>query len=183
MNKYDKILKVREFNLNTENSVLIKTPQQNPFNSDVSIRTQWKNPSNKKTPHYSVVKKENYNKVLKEILNNNLEAIVGDCINPKDCLFAGCIFRDYNKLHIEIAHGPGTVRRVTHQNIIDESYYNLPSLMPRTNNLNLNKVLLDIYHLERIKEVPPSYIFEFSYYKNKVGIKKQNQIFWEFYEV
>ena len=169
-------------NLNTEDSVLINTYSKNPFDSDISIRTQYKNSYDtyhKKTLHFPIVKREDFNKVMNTCFDNNLEMIVARPIDPKDCLFAGCIMLYNGEYIIEIANGPGTVRRVTHQGIINE-HYTANMFLPRTSNLKINQALVEIYKLNKRMTLSDYHIFEFSYYNKPVGWKKENIIFWEF---
>ena len=182
INKFDKIQILRDFNLNTENSILIQDKQPNPFNSDVSIRTQWPYKTVKKTPHYPVVRKKDFIESRDELLEIGVELIVAECIDPKDCKFAGCILKDGSEMIIEIADGPGTVRRVTHDYLIDRRYI-ISSFFPHTNDPEVNDIILEVYKVDREYDLPDSYIFEFSYYNIPVGYKHTNIVFWEFYEV
>jgi hypothetical protein len=178
LTKFDKIQIVKKLGLNTEDSVLLKTYESNPFNTNVSIRTQDKTKVfHSILPHYPVVRTRDYERIVKQILADGYEAIVAKCINPVDCLFSGTVMKDDSKFIIELAYGPYTTRRVTHDGIIDERY-EVP-IGGSIANPQVNEILMK---LMAVKKLPTKCIFEVSYYKIPVGIKKEKIIFWEVHD-
>ena len=174
-NKFERIQFVRDLDFNTEENILI-----NPEDSDdkhlkflknldeCSIRT-FNELDGQSCPAYPIVKKEEAIKLIKSLKQKKYNIILATPINPADCLFAGAVMKSGDKIITEIANGPGTVRRVTHEGKIDKRYFNI-----NTDNEKLNECLKEINdcYLDNI-------IFEFSYYNHPIGYKKQNFIVWE----
>jgi hypothetical protein len=178
LNKWERIQAVKALGLNTEESVLIKDIElnagQNQFikNHEMfSLRTFGGN-GNGAHPHYPVI---NQQKLLNELLlltEKGYSCIVATCIDPKDAEFAGCAYKKGGHVIFEIASGPGTVRRVTHEGKIDRRIK--AKLTQTTGDRRLDCALM------AIKDTPiENCIFEFSWYKNPVGRKKHRLIFWE----
>lgn len=184
MNKYQKIRILKDLDLNTEDSVLISDVKDKcPYKGKISIRTQWRDEQRQdKTPHVPICDSSEFGMYKKEFLAAGLELIVSEGIDPKDAALAGCIMRNENNYVVEIAMGPGTVRRVTHRHLIDARY--MASLdHPITHNDLVNSALRKVHDAYRDGVLAEKFIFEFSYYNKPVGYKKQNVIFWEYYAI
>jgi len=178
MNKWERIQAVKALGLNTEESILVKDIElnraQNQFIKEheiFSLRT-FNNFDNDLHPHYPVINRQ---KLLEELLlltKKGYSCIVATCINPAEAELAGCAYKKGGFVFFEIASGPGTVRRVTHEGKID--MHIKVRLTQATGDRRLDCVLCEI------RELPvDNCIFEFSWYKNPVGHKKQRLIFWE----
>lgn len=190
MNKFERIQRVRQLGLNTEDCILVTKKEDLVDNvfleqfTQYSIRTFWKDGNEiRKTPHSAVVLlKDLWTKSCK-LLHDGLYLIIKDAIDPKDALFAGAALKTSDEIIIEIANGPVTVREVTHKNNIDERYtadlnkrifVNVPE--PR----NLLKILVMKRCLYEFMSVDKAnIIFEFSYYNIPVGWKHEQFICWE----
>lgn len=174
-NKYERIDFVKQLGFNTEDNFLIKPTHNEDHYIDfinehdyVSIRS-FDNKDSHYSPAYAHVRSNEAKTLISQLQKDNYNVILATPINPDDCLFAGCVHKTSANVVTEIADGPGTVRRVTHEGVIDRRYYGL-----NTNDKNLN------YCLQKIKKTPlENVIFEFSYYNTHVGIKKDNFIVWE----
>ena len=178
MNKYERIEFVRELGLNTEENILIKPDESITIyqdfieqESEFSIRTF--RGDDLKTPHCPIVKKSELYTILDILQKDNYDIILARPINPKDCEFAGAIRKTLDSVIVEIADGPCTVRRVTHEGIIDKRYV-LDYFKRGTTDYKINSCLSEIN-----KTGLTDVIFEFSYYKIPVGYKNQNFICWE----
>ena len=179
MNKYERIQFVKRIGLNTEENILIKpnTDIKEYFNflknlDEFSLRTFRKD--DKITPHYPIISKKNLIPKINELQKSGYNLILATPINPKDCKFAGAAWKTLDKIVIEIANGPGTVRRVTHNNEIDKRYiinkFNILDNYP-------TEIKKCIYNFRRTKL--DNVIFEFSWYNKLIGHKKENFICWE----
>lgn len=179
LNKWERIQAVKIFGLNTEESILVTKDNlaivpKLPFlkNKKIfSLRT-FSSDDNGLHPHYPVIDKAKLLKELKLLVRNGYSCIVATCIDPKHAEFAGCAYKRGKSITFEIAMGPGTVRRVTHDGKIDKSF--TTGIFERTTDKRFN------YIISIIRRVPvDECIFEFSWYKMPVGHKKQHMIFWE----
>jgi len=178
MNKYERIKLIRDLGINTEDNILF-TPYIDVNDlmtfilnmNEVSVRVFDPKKDNRKTPHYPIVKITELRKTLTEIFSQGFYAIVAKPIDPKDCLLAGTIWKQSLSGWIELAIGPCTVRRVTHDCVVDYRY-NYPK-----------DIILD----DRIKEMLATVkgiryencIFELSYYSIPVGWKNEHIIVWD----
>lgn len=181
MNKYDRIKNVRAYGLNTEDSVLIKTANELKRSRFVkardwiSLRTFYNSEKiNLRAPAIPVMKKVDLLQIGPDLMAGGLSLIVGDLIDPKDCRLRGCIW--INELRwatIEIATGPGTVRTVTNDGMIDAGWYNLKPW--EITDSRVVDECLRTCRAARLTQV----IFEFSYYNVPVGWKNTNFICWE----
>lgn len=194
LNKYQEIELVRMLDLNTEENILItdRTPGETDklkrFIDEhkldaVSIRTV--SPHGKvKTPHFPVVDRADIPYIIHDVLNMNLYAIVATPIDPKDALLAGAILKNHNKYSIELARGPCTVRRVTHDNIIDIKFEWLVGInTPLSAVLPPECVEGDFFMLLAMMRecvlIPfTKCVIELSYYSVTVGYKKECVIIW-----
>jgi len=177
MNKYERIKFVKDIGLNTEENMLIN-PNTHPADylnflnrfNECSIRTFKENEL--KTPHYPIIDKTDAIKRIKDLQRLNYNIILATPINPKDCEFAGAALQSESQLVIEIAYGPGTVRRVTHDNQIDKRYILGKNEMTDNNKINMCVRKFRDTKLENV-------IFEFSWYNKPIGWRHENFICWE----
>lgn len=179
-NKYERIQYVRSLGFNTEDSILVKPgdnlKQYQKFIKKldkISLRT-FNQKDDLYAPHFPILTKEEANIKIPELLKQDINCIVATPIDPKDCKYAGCAMKSLEQMTVELADGPGTVRRVTHEGKVDRSYSINLFLRRLTDNPELNYILkqfVDCY----VEEC----IFEFSMYNIPVGIYKQNAIVWE----
>jgi len=180
-NKFQRVQLPRRFGLNGENSVLIPSMiklETSLFvreRKSFSVRTFWADgDETKPTPHLVTITKKALFKKAPEVFRVGLALIVADKIDPKDCLFRGCIAVDHNGVtRMEVADGPGTVRTVTHEGRIDFS-----KTYPLMCSLNCGiKHELCVWNCQRT--LLRNIIFEFSYYCKPVGWKQEKFICWE----
>jgi hypothetical protein len=176
MNKYDRIQLVRSLDLNTEDSILA-TPSSHNYSTFVSGLTQVSvrvfSPLSTvvKTPHYPIIDISELDKALTEIFSRGFYAIIAKPIDPKDCLLAGTIWKHKLSGWIELAKGPCTVRRVTHESVVDYRYNYPNDIIP---DRRINEML------STVKAVPyENCIFELSYYYIPVGWKNEHIIIWD----
>ena len=181
-NKFERVQLPRNFGLNTENSVLIGgnfallnhhfIKERNKF----SVRTFYHDDRsdfgiNKTAPHFCMITKSMLMKKAPECFKQGLHLIVADQIHSKDCKFCGTIWIS-NLIIVELAYGPGTVRRVTNEGKVDDRY-NL-DIKESTGNLELD------HCITRCKKTGlRNVIFDFSYYNIPIGCKNENFICWE----
>lgn len=192
LTKEDKIKLVRRFGLNTETNIVIKTTEPEDLDkletfvnyhnlSKVSIRTQAIDNS-RSTPHYPIIEVKDLFHIVRELVDSGYHAIVATPIDPKDAVLAGAVLKEGSKFTLEFAIGPYTVRRVTHQGIIDINLtYDV-----RTKEVRIIKLYDDLYLINLIeiisqcRKVPISEcIIELSYYRIPVGHRNNNIIIWD----
>ena len=178
MNKYDKILLVRQLGLNTEDNMLVKSEDQLDemwsfvgAELAISLRTMHPTDNHIKTPHYPFVLKQDIEARVREVLGSGFYGIVAHPINPEDAILAGAALIEDGKIHIELANGPCTVRRVTHDGIID---YMVIHPGPDPGRREIHEMI------EELKKVPyQTCVVELSYYRIPVGYKQENVIIWD----
>lgn len=196
MNKFERTRYPRQFDLNSEDNILVtctKDVKQDWFDlyKEFSVRTFYPKDMIKKTIHIPIIDANSLlnkkNGIIWQLLNNGLYVIPAAPVNPKDCIFRGGALKTDNKIIAEIALGSGTVRTVTHRGYIDVIATSIITRQAKkviitkeinTENMVLAKQLEDCllkFHLANIDNV----IFEFSYYSKKVGYKKEQFICWE----
>ncbi len=180
MNKYDKILIIKKLGLNTEESILIKSSNEFPFverfikNLDsISLRTLHPDGDRIKSPHYPIIQKHEVIHTIIKTLFEGFWCIVATPIDPRYTCYAGCMLKENSHIHIELARGTYTVRRVTHDGFIDEKFD-----YPRDEAaMQFDTRILDM--LEQVKLIPFNHcIAELSYYSTHVGYKKEHVIIW-----
>ena len=189
--KFQRVQLPRLENLNAENSVLVKNMQQLKRIGFVkkrdhfSVRTYYHSPTGKlkKSPHLVTTSKRNLFRRAPKLFGDGLWLIVADQIDAKDCEFRGTIWITDDATVVEIALGPGTVRTVTNDCLIDENYElkgsqilscaddDTPDSLRRR---RLNYCVRQCRSTDLI-----NVIFEFSYYKITIGWKKEQFICWE----
>lgn len=179
---------MRNLGLNTEDSILIKGKEYfdrlNEFVKDldaVSIRTVNPKSDVGLTPHYPYVERSEIVVSVEKLLAGGYWPIVAKPIHPRDALLAGTIMRAESIYTVELAQGPYTTRRVTHEGKIDisitidthgsiestgqmsdETHTHIASMMSALSSLKLR-----------------NYIAEISYYSIPVGWRNQPVIIWE----
>lgn len=178
-NKFDRVQLPKKFNLNAENSVLVRSIRELKSSEFVkerdefSVRMFYYDGRSKKTPHLCTTTKTNLLKRAPGLFKDGLWLIVADQVDSKDCEFRGCIWiSNSGYTTVEIANGPGTVRTVTNEGKVDERH----SLESRqlTKNSKLD------YCIQRCRSTRLiAVIFEFSYYKIPIGWKDKKFICWE----
>lgn len=175
LNKYDRIQVVKDFGLNTEENILVNKNNHLDFLNNLdncSIRTFRDNDVS--TPHYPFISKEEALKIIPSLLNDKYKIILATPINPDNCEFAGAAMINKRQIVVELAYGPGTVRRVTHDGKIDKRYF-FNNFYPT--NLDDDRLKTCLLNFKKTNLM--NVIFEFSWYKNLVGYKKENFICWE----
>jgi hypothetical protein len=178
LNKYGRIRFLRNLDVNTEESILVtpdtKSADLDKFIKDltsVSVRTFEPKLDKIKTPHFPIIKVSELPDILDKVFEGGFHAIVATPIDPKDCLLAGTIWKQSMGGWIELAKGPCTVRRVTHDSVVDYRY-NYPK--DRISDENVREMLY------AAKRVPyENCILEMSYYSIPVGFRKENVIIWD----
>jgi len=198
MNKYQKIELVRLMGFNTEDNILVSLWEQydqDKFNnfviahniSDVSIRTMATTQTkDKKTPHFPLIDINGAKEIIPRMLNDHFICIVATPIDPKDAMIAGAAVKSEKKNSIvfDIACGPGTVRRVTHEGIIDIfcEYNQEHKVAMIKGNKGVSKTFVEIVTstINEVAKIPiKNCSIEFSYYNHPVGYKKENIIIWD----
>ena len=197
MNKFEKIDLVRRLGLNTETNILIKSDnveetsrivdfiQENKI-AEVSIRTMGATPEKSrdgtKTPHYPIVNVEDVLPTVKKIVKDGFYAIIATPIDPKDALLAGAVLKTGDTYCIELVRGQYTVRRVTHEGIIDiDIMYDDRDKTQHVKKLPTQEEwpYIDEIIKEVVKVPFSSCIIELSYYRVPVGCKYENVIIWD----
>lgn len=192
MNKWEKIDLVRKLGLNTEENILIQSVEPDEISrltnfvlrhklSAVSIRTM-SSDNMIKTPHYPLVKGEDVPSKIYSIIAENFSAIVATPIDPKDALLAGAVLKEDGKFYMEFARGRYTVRRVTHEGIIDISviYDDFKETIDAPKKPNIDEWnLIEAIKAECLKIPFKKCVIELSYYNILVGYKKEHVIIWD----
>lgn len=176
-NKFERIKVIKLCDVNTEDSFLISgehsenTLKNALMSYDfISLRTFREKETH--CPHYPYISVEIAIPIIKKLLFEGYSTIIAKPVNPEDCLFAGAAMKNGNQLTIEIADGPGTVRRVTNNGKIDRRYSVKSYELTNDNMVN--------YCISQFNKIPlDNCIFEFSWYNKPVGYKQQNFILWE----
>lgn len=185
-NKFDRIQFLRELGLNTQVSVVIHNVDDLKRHREFleksprySIRSFWKMKSIFYPDFKPIVPREWIDENAPTLLSKGLNLIIAEPIDPNDAVLAGCIVRHGSITVIEIANGPVTVRRVTHEGYVDERYLCYGHL-PYTSNLTINLALSNLREAELLSEIAfEASNFEFSYYPYGVGWLSKPLIFWE----
>ena len=189
MTKFERIRLVRELGLNTQNDILVRSEEEwrrylpwlDQFDG-YTVRTFHHDQSRTDTaPCFEIIGKAEFEKHWRELLRDGWNLIIAEPIDPKEAEIAGAILRDQDWTDVEIVRGASpAVRQVTHEGRVDERFRVWGDEL--TNNWMIDEALAKIREvecrfgwLEALKKV----IYEFSYYRPKVGYKKDNLIFWE----
>ena len=180
-NKYEKITYLRQSGANTENSVCIKDasdyirhwPEIERWKT-ISIRTF--KPDAGYTPHIPYMAVTDAYNTIHELLYDGWTVIVAEGINPKHAVLAGAIWRKRESLVIELAEGPNTTRRVTHDGKIDVwiEVTDMPQIWAITDE-RIKEILKEIFKTGLLNVV-----FEVSYYNKPVGCYRRQAIVWDY---
>jgi len=173
MNKFERIDLLKAFNINTEDSILITNKSLINFPARKSSVRTFSDAANADVPHYPVVAAVDVFNVIDDCLKNNLSCIVSECIDPKDCCYAGVILMLSDKIIIEIAFGSVTVRDITHKFKVDKRFI-LDKIGFDTGYGELNQLLRTLLSIGFI-----DVSYEFSFYNKPIGYKKERMIVWE----
>ena len=190
MNKFERIQVVRALGLNTEVNVLVTSPQDWAANasflsahSEYSLRTFRREGDRRPEPHFPLIGADELKGRYEELLEKGLSLIIAEPIDPAYAEIAGCLMVQADHLVAEVAHGPGTVRRVTHDGQID-AVYQLLRTTSSSGDPRVDESAREARQaLRRITERPfyelQGVIFEFSWYSKGIGWKNEPLIFWE----
>lgn len=193
MNKYQRIQLVRALGLNTEESILITSPEDWARNEAFlrefprySMRTFHADPEDRSSkPHFPIISKEELQKRYRDLLSEGLLLIVAKPINPANAELAGCLlFKKCGKILAEVAMGPGTIRRVTNEGRVDVKV-EVGSLGNAPLDARIDRAAREARSAaDSLKEKLPQLdvsglLFEFSWYSHPVGWRQSRLIFWE----
>lgn len=188
MNKFERIRLLRHLGLNTEDSVLVEShadlDKHARFLSQLeqrSVRTFLRSGEGRGDPHFPIVTSGEFESACVPLLDQGYALIVAKPIDPTDATLAGCIERRSSGFLVEVAFGPGTVRRVTHEGSIDQtlelSGADDPGCGPE-----IARALSELTKAEsRLVSglLRTDVLYEFSVYDHPVGWKNDSVIFWE----
>jgi len=180
LNKFDKILIVRDYKLNTEDSILIDNLPDllrsdfSSWNDQLSVRTFFKQERAHKAPHFATITTDELLKKAKGLFGQGLQLIVANQIDPKDCCFRGCVWiNEVGQYTTEVKFGSGTVRTVT-----NDCGYDLQVINAKPWE-STGWPLIDRCVGKCMKTQLRNVIFEFSWYNVPVGYLKSNFVCWE----
>lgn len=188
MNKFERVRLLRHLGVNTENSVLLQSladiDREAEFLSRFdrySVRTFQREVDRMGEPHFPVVSRAEFETSCLPLLSQGYCLMVAEPVDPGDALFAGSLVRSADGFLVEVASGPWTVRRVTHDEQID---VRLEVHHPRDieDPVEIRDALLKIAALEsrwRSDLILTDVVYEFSVYRLPVGWKRERSIFWE----
>lgn len=191
MNKFDRIRLLRALQLNTEENVLIASRDDWESHqeflgqfSEYSVRTFREIGPKFGSLHYPIIAKDRLTAIYSGLLAQGLKLIVASPIDPDDAELAGCLLYDADSVVSEIALGPGTVRRVTHEGKIDARTRSARS-GHLTGDVRVDKAISKVRStIEIISDWFPELdldglLFEFSWYSIPVGWLHEKLIFWD----
>lgn len=190
MNKFQRIQLVRALGLNTEESVLVSNGKDWELHrgflqssSDFSVRTFKSEQLLGDEPHFPVISREELADRYISLLNRGYKLIIAKCIDPADAQMAGGMLYEGSTFHVEVALGPGTVRRVTREGRIDLTVKAILG-KPSGNHLIDKSVKEAWWGLRTLHAKIPELdlkglLYEFSVYTKPVGWKHEKVIFWE----
>jgi hypothetical protein len=189
MNKFERIRLIKALGLNTEEDILITSEEDwvrqsrwlNRFDA-YTVRAFRQDGVTGTDPYFAVIGREDFEPHRRDWLDRGLMLIIAEPVDPQYAEFAGTILRDGELTEVQIARGPGaTVRRVTHEGYIDDTYV-VRDRGKSTGDPKVDEALRKVHevedrypHLSSLSHV----IYEFSYYRTKVGYRKEHAIFWE----
>lgn len=185
MNKFDRIQYIQRLGFNTENSIQLKSTNDDAMKmfewftkslTQISLRCY--NPKDEKAsvPHFPIINVHDAPDKIKLITSNGLVAIVATPIDPKYAIYAGTIWKEDVTITIELAKGPCTVRKVTHDGIIDISIilHNLQSDADKIKDTRVAEMIVEAMAFPH-----KHCILEMSYYSIPIGTKNKNIIIWD----
>ena len=173
--KFERIQLLRKAGLNVPEQIIVNNLDHwrelmRHFHSKdiirISIRTWRQNEWN--TPHYPNVLLTWASERVNQLLAEKYVVSVTPGIDPNYTCVCGTVLKKTNGDYLfEIAHGPGTVRRIMVDGEIDLHLEN-----PYESEI-LETIMFRLFSL------PDDTIYEWSWYHIRIGYKKQNLIFWE----
>ena len=188
MNKFERIRLLEFLGLNTEVSVLVEDIVDLKKHSaflgrldSMSVRTFAASAEPTFEPHFPIVSQPEFEATCLPLLDQGLSLIVAEPIDPVDAVLAGCVAHERQGFVIEVALGPGTVRRVTRDGRVDRAW-RVSSPNDLAADPEIGSVLEKVVAVEQtwsqdISLVPV--LYEMSIYKNAVGTRREHIIFWE----
>ena len=188
VNKFDRIRLVRYLGLNTEESVLVESRTDLDKHAGFlarldkySVRTFLRRRESRGDPHFPIVTQGELQSACVPLLDQGYSLIVANPIDPADAALAGCIVRHSSDFLVEVALGPGTVRRVTHKGSIDRTLElsgpEDPRCGPQIAEALRALTAAESHWASRIQLT--DVLYEFSAYRHPVGWKNEQIIFWE----
>lgn len=188
VNKFERIRLVRHLGLNTEDSVLVESRPDLDKHSHFlaglnrcSVRTFPRASAGHSKPHFPIVTRAEFQSSCVPLLDQGYSLIVAKPIDPTDATLAGRIVRRPSDFLVEVALGPGTTRRVTHEGRIDQALELSGPDDPRCGT-EIAQALNALTAAERRwanKLQLTDVQYEFSAYRRPVGWKDEHIIFWE----
>ena len=191
MNKFERIQLLKTLGMNTEDSVLIAEERDwetragflHQF-SRYSVRTFRDDAYGGSHPHFPIIERGEFEETFRRLLEQGLKLIVAAPIDPKDAELAGCLLYEGGEVLAEVALGPGTVRRVTGEGKVDlraTSERADHSVGDQRVDAAIREVrkAVALLHPPDQRAVPDKVLFEFSWYSEPVGCRKERLIFWE----
>ncbi len=188
LTKFERIRLLRQLGLNTQDDILVRsvedwTRQQNwlqRFDS-YTVRTFRPGPVLGREPYFAVISRSEFEAHWRDLLGQGWALVIAAGVDPKDALLAGTILRQNEVTEVDIVRGSGSVvRQVTHDGQID-SHFTIQE-EGLTGNPLIDEALGKVRETERrwvridaLRRV----VYEFSYYRTKVGYKGEDVIFWE----
>jgi hypothetical protein len=187
LHKYDRIRLLRHLGLNTEVSVLIESEsdlrRHEAFLAPLermSVRTFSRTGATDE-PHFPIIGRATFETDCLPLLDQGYSLIVAEPIDPAGAQLAGCILRRPEDFLVELAEGPGTVRRVTHEGKIDLQLAVSGPDDPRC-RADIRPAVTELAEAERQWRADVTLmdvLYEFSVYAYPVGWKNEPVIFWE----
>ena len=135
-------------------------------------------------PHFPIIGREELERSYETLLRKGLSLIVATPIDPKEAELAGCLLYNADVVSAEVALGPGTVRRVTAEGLVDLS---VKSERPgdTVGDARLDLAICEVRKAAETlrRRLPRPNLdglqFEFSWYGKPVGWRNEQLIFWE----
>lgn len=142
-------------------------------------------------PHAPVISSTMGFSFAATLLVNGFTPMACKCINPMDAIWAGAAILFPKKLTIEVAANRGhgvMVRQVTRDGEIDHAFdfnVDVAKIIAHGNPPTPKVFLVGIAEafLEILKSVPVNNVVELSWYKNPVGWKEEQLIFWDIHPI
>ncbi len=188
VNKFDRIRLLRYLGLNTEDSVLVESRVDLDKHAGFlarlnkrSVRTFLRAGEGRGEPHFPIVTRAEFESACVPLLDQGYALIIAKPIDPAAATLAGCIVRRSRDFLVEVALGPGTVRRVTHEGCIDRTLELRGPDDPRC-GAEIAGALDELTAAERRLAdtlLLTNVLYEFSAYRHPVGWRSEPIIFWE----
>ena len=148
MDKFQRIQVLKRLGLNTEESILIRSMTDWESNAEFlqkfsrySVRTFRGEGYGETHPFFPIISREELHRRYEELITDGFRLIVATPIDPAEAELAGCLLYDSNQIVAEVALGPGTVRRVTQENMIDLRVISKHSAQRAPNDLRINTAM------------------------------------------